>query len=269
MHYKNKRVLVTGASGFIGKALVYRLNQLGANVCEYDLRRDTYVPEGKASYVFHFGSSSSQILFKRNMLGSVSDTINSFKRVNQFARNLDARLIYPSTGLCSTNNLNEYARTKKLLEDIHLSHNLNALGLRIFATYGPGEEHKALYASVPHIFSTDVIEGRKCLIYGDGMQSRDFIYIDDVIESILILAEHATEPIIEIGSGQKTSFNELFGIIRETYRGEDCDEAIYVPAPQSYITETKADTKILHKYYKPETYLDTGISELIKHIIKL
>jgi UDP-glucose 4-epimerase len=268
MNYKGKKVIVTGYDGFIGSALVKSLADLGADVLAYgkDIRGYQDIEQEvnyTIDYMFHFAGPSSQVLFNRNPEYCADVTINGFLNVARACRKNGTKLIYPSTGVLSQGPVNEYARCKKILEDIHLGSGLDALGLRIFAGYGPGEGHKRDYASVPYLFTQDFIQERQPIVFGTGRQTRDFIYIDDLVRAIMVLAEEATEPIIDVGSGKKTSFNGILDLIAAVTK--KMIQPIYVKAPENYVHETFANTSLLSKYNcLPATTIAGGISNIIE-----
>lgn len=243
MNYKNVKVGVTGANGFLGARIVDALTTLGADVVPImgDLRDDDTLrfdmndSSGNMRYLFHFGSPSSQVFYKKNAIYHVEATIGGFVNIAKKCQENGTKLIYPSTGSLSASHMNEYAMCKKVLEDIHINDNLDALGIRLFATYGPGEERKGEYASVITQFAKEMLLGNKPVIYGDGQQKRDFIFVDDAVFNILDKAA-STSGIIEIGSGKQHTFNEVVSTINEVIGTNITPE--YVDKPQGYLDET-------------------------------
>lgn len=270
MDYRNKVCLVTGASGFIGSALATKLEHLGAIVLRFDgdVRSFDYWREycgHELDYIFHFGSPSSQVLFKRNIEYCIEATIQGFMNAVKLAKLCNAKLIYPSTGLVAQDRYNEYARCKKVLEDIHLNSGIYALGLRIYAGFGEGEAHKADYASPIYIFARDMMNCKRPVIWGDGKQKRDFIYIDDLTNYIVRMAEEHDEPIAEIGSGQAVSFNEVIKLINRNL--EVKIKPKYIKKPANYYDETLCDTtKLFEKYGRPHFSLEEGIQQCLKSL---
>lgn len=265
MKYKGKTVAVTGLDrGFIAKALADRLVKEGAEVIAlrgdirdsrtFDLLDYTY------DYLFHFGAPSSQVQFKRNAEYCVDSTINGFINAVDACRKHGVKLIYPSTGLLSHGESNEYARCKKICEDIALNSSIDSLGLRIFATYGPGESLKRDFASIPYLFARDYVEEKIPVIFGDGNQVRDLIYIDDTVNAVMILAEEANEKVIDVGSGVSTSFNDVIKMISPDLKPK------YINMPENYVAETHADVTVLHKYYIPEVSVKQGIKKIVKEL---
>lgn len=266
MNYQGKIVGLTGADGFLGSALAKGLRDQGAivKVISGDIRDpETFnrVVDYTMDYLFHFAAPSSQILFKRQSLYSADVTLNGFINAAMICKQNGVKLIYPSTGLLSQGDTNEYARCKKLCEDIHLGENVDAIGIRVFATYGPSEGHKRDYASVPYLFIRDMVNGKRPIIYGDGRQVRDFIYIDDTVEGILRIAEEATEPIIDLGFGKQTSFIRLIRIANEHLNM--AIEPIFVDKPVDYVEKTSADLSIMKRYYQPLIGIDEGIGRIV------
>lgn len=268
MNYDNKKIAITGAKGFIGYALTRALKKAGAEVqiLDGDIRdRRTFdILDHTFDYLFHFAAPSSQVQFKRMPTYCMQTTVTGFMNAATAAKRHGIRLVYPSTGLLSSDKLNEYALCKKFCEQYAAGKTMDAIGLRIFATYGPGEDHKRDYASVPFLFARDVVNGLNPTVFGDGKQVRDFIYIDDVVNAILILAEECPDPIIDIGSGDPRSFNDICEILGEV--NNSTVQPLYIEAPGGYVQETGADPKPLRKYYQPKTPLEDGITLLVNHL---
>lgn len=266
MNYNGKKVAITGSTGFLGKHLVRGLKAQGATVIELhgDVRDHATFSERldhTYDYLFHFGAPSSQVLFKRRALYCAETTLLGFIHAANVSKRLGIRLIYPSTGLLSSPHTNEYARCKKVCEQMALGEGLDALGVRVFGTYGPGEGHKADYASVPYLFIRDALEGRQPVVFGDGHQKRDFVFVEDTVNGILQLAERCAEPLIDLGFGKSYSFNDLLFMIADV-TGQEIDP-IYHPKPGGYVDETVALTEELHRYYQPKIDLREGIERTV------
>lgn len=267
MNYHNKNIAITGGTGFLGNNIGFALEEAGANVkyLSGDIRdRLTFEPlDYSYDYLFHFAAPSSQVLFKRKGPYCIEATIAGFMNASQACEKHGVRLIYPSTGLLSSGRFNEYAMCKKLCEDYASNLGVDSLGLRIFATYGPGEAHKADYASVPYLFIRDVLDGRQPVIFGNGEQVRDFIYIDDVVSAALVLAEECSHPIIDLGSGESTAFGQIIIEMQEILK--KIINPIYIDKPTGYVTETMADISRLTEFYVPEVDFKAGIERTIRH----
>lgn len=264
MNYQNKLVGITGYDGFIGKELVVALQNEGANVVA--LQGDVRDPltfsvlTHEYDYLFHFGSPSSQVLFGRQKAFSADVTLTGFANAAAACKKNGIKLIYPSTGLLSQERTNEYATCKLMCEQYAQLMDIDSLAIRIFATYGPGEGHKRDYASVPYLFARDMVEDRAPVIFGNGEQVRDFIYIDDTINAILTLAERCNDRVIDVGSGHKISFNEIIRELKVITAGPD---AVFVERPGNYVDETLADPTRLHQFYIPKITFAEGIARTV------
>lgn len=268
MNYRGKKVGLTGSNGFIGSALAQSLEDEGAEVVDLfgDIRdRKTFDRlDYSFDYLFHFAAPSSQVLFQRKPTYCMQTTLVGFMNAATAAKRHGIRLIYPSTGLLSMGEANEYARCKRLCEDFAAGKNMDALGIRIFATYGPGEQQKADYASVPYLFARDMVAGKSPVLFGDGNQSRDFIFIDDTVRGVMTLAEECSAPIIDLGSGLNIKFNDII-----SYINAELDDDIiprYVPAPYNYVEKTAANISDLSDYLLPEVDFRAGIARTVAFI---
>jgi len=163
--------------------------------------------------------------------------------------------------------LNSYAKSKALLEklaDVYQP-KVDALGLRILAGYGPGEAHKGKIASVVYSFCRDMVYGKPPVIWGDGSQRRDFIFIEDVASIALTLATNCHEPVVNVGTGKDISFREIVGLINKALKNNI--EPVYVEKPQLYLEKTLADTSLLTRYYKGDfTPLSKGLEAVIRSL---
>ena len=95
---------------------------------------------------------------------------------------------------------------------------LDFTALALANVFGPRQEPAAevgLEGQVVAIFCRKMLAGRPCTIYGDGTQTRDFIYVDDVTAALLAAREAGGGELLNIGSGRETSINELFAQLAE------------------------------------------------------
>ena len=267
MSFINKKVAVTGHTGFLAGHLCDWLYAHGAQVYKLvgDVRDSATFAELDYSFdfLFNFGAPSSQILFKRSPDYGIDVTVNGMRNAIKACEQNGIKLVYPSTGLLSHGQANEYARGKQICEDLARGARCDILGVRIFGTYGPGEEKKRDFASVPFLFMREMLEGKAPVIFGDGSQKRDFIYIEDTVNSIVTLADKAGESIVDVGTGVPISFNELVAILNEELGTDITPE--YIHKPGNYIDETGADPTLLNRYYKTKFDFRKGIKELISY----
>jgi UDP-glucose 4-epimerase len=217
------KATITGRNGLIGRALWSELSEMGWQLYPY-LRPDV-------DFVFLFGSPSSTVQYEQGMEHCFRQTINDFLDAITFCRDHNIRLIYPSSATVQNGNT-PYAHAKACLEEIQAAFGIG-LGLRIFAGYG-SEEHKGDYASVIYKWCKQVKRGESPVVFGDGTQTRDFVYVTDIVDTIIGNLGH--RGILDIGTGVNTSFNEVLDTIHEVSGKEVV--ATYVDKPPRYIEST-------------------------------
>lgn len=230
--------MITGENGFIGSALLKELN--ARNI--------------KDDYFFFFGSPSSQILFNEDS-GCIRETIEPFLDACDYCKRHRLKLIFPSSATVYNNN-NSYSRTKSALEDIVEAYGIDYLAFRIFAGYGPGEEHKKDYASVIYQWIKQMKKGERPVIFGDGKQTRDFVYITDIVDNIVNNLDKSG--VIDIGTGINTSFNEIVKIINKELNTNIKPK--YIGKPVNYINETICKNPI-----KNPINIKNGIKNIIDY----
>ncbi|MGH2748890.1 MAG: NAD-dependent epimerase/dehydratase family protein [Actinomycetota bacterium] len=106
----------------------------------------------------------------------------------------------------------DYLRYYKVVKD------LDYTALALSNVYGPRQEPASevgLEGQVVAIFCRKMLGGRPCTIYGDGTQTRDFVYVDDVVSAFLAARDRGSGELINVGSGKELSVNELYGRLKE------------------------------------------------------
>ena len=83
----------------------------------------------------------------------------------------------------------------------NIIYGMQAIGLRIFNLYRPGENVKGNYASIVSKFLDAKERGESLMLYGDGTQARDLTYVKDATDMILKILENGNEPLYDIGTG--------------------------------------------------------------------
>ena len=101
----------------------------------------------------------------------------------------------------------------------HRVYGLETVALRYFNVFGPYQDPDSHYSSVLAIFCRKMLAGEQPTIYGDGQQSRDFTYIDNVAEANLLAAAAPAEKVsgrmMNTASGSRITLNEAFAMLRE------------------------------------------------------
>jgi UDP-glucose 4-epimerase len=178
-------------------------------------------------YVFHQAALSSAPLSVADPLPTFETNIRGTLNVLLAARdNNVTKVICASSssiyGDCSSplqredlapNPLSPYAVTK-LSGEFYCNvfketYGLNTAFLRYFNVYGPRQDPRSRYAAVIPIFINRLLAGKPPVIYGDGEQTRDFIFVKDVVQANILAAVSDITGPVNIGSGQTITVNKL------------------------------------------------------------
>lgn len=118
--------------------------------------------------------------------------------------------------------LTPYAAAKHMSEVMArtytLAYGLETVGLRYMNVFGPRQDPSSPYSGVLSIFCRAALNHEPCNIYGDGEQTRDFVFVDDVVQANLLAAQLAADrlsntPLFNIGQGKQTSLNEIIAML--------------------------------------------------------
>lgn len=121
--------------------------------------------------------------------------------------------------------------------------NIETVALRIFNAYGPGQPIPPTYPPVIPQFLRQILQKGSVIIYGEGQQTRDFIYVDDVVQALAAAAtaEGINRQVINIGTGTGTSIRQLISIL-EHVTGKEA-QTIVNPGGAAGVSALVADTK--------------------------
>lgn len=117
--------------------------------------------------------------------------------------------------------LSPYAATKKINEiyaaNIQRVYGVPCVGLRYFNVFGPRQDPNGAYAAVIPRWIAALVKGEPCTIYGDGETSRDFCFIENVVQANILAALRAEQPapppIVNVAAGGTTSLKQLYSLI--------------------------------------------------------
>ena len=144
---------------------------------------------------------------------------------------------------------------------------LETVSLRYFNVFGPRQDPSSPYSGVISIFADSLAAGRQPVIYGDGGQTRDFVYVADVVEANISAASSKTAPgeTINIGTDKPLSINNLLRTICKI-RQQPFDPE-YKPGRQGDIRHSSADISRAREHlgWEPVVGLEDGLRALFKN----
>ena len=153
-----------------------------------------------------------------------------------------------------------------LLRSFHEMYGLNYIALRYFNVYGPRMDAFGVYTEVMIRWMERLAKGQPCLILGDGTQTMDFVYVDDIARANLMAANSLlTDDVLNIGTGTETSLIELaaaLGRVMGVHRAPEFGPARKAtPVWKQQADVKKAEHKIGFTATVP---LEDGLRELVK-----
>lgn len=268
------KLFITGINGFIGGHIAREAQCRGYAVSGMDIKAgEGDLPEvtisditdanavedamlaSKPDYVLHYAAITASVEFKRDMARCLRINICGFiNAIDSALKSGCKKFVYASSSAVYADSFSEdsridistqsnyYARAKFMCELIAESHArqhpaMKVVGIRHFNTYGPMGAEKGEYANLINTFIMSKLNREPLIIYGDGSQSRDNIYVGDAVKLVLEVTEKADRGVYNAGSGQSTSFKRLAELI-------DKGNIRYVESPipsQEYQHYTKAD----------------------------
>ena len=175
--------------------------------------------------------------------------------------------------------LSPYAVTKlvnELYADVYArSYGFKTIGLRYFNVFGRRQNPDGAYAAVIPRFIDNMIKGEDIYINGDGETSRDFCYIDNVIQMNILAAladDKDKNNIFNVALGERTSLNQLFERIKDslTHHGiKDINQPIYRDFREGDVRHAQADISKAKRIlgYEPTHKFNEGIKEAIEWYI--
>ncbi|WP_298741690.1 UDP-glucuronic acid decarboxylase family protein [uncultured Chitinophaga sp.] len=278
-----KRVLITGAAGFLGSHLCDRFIKEGFHVIgmdnlltgnikniehlfplpefeyyHHDVTKFVHVP-GELDYILHFASPASPIDYLKKPIQTLKVGSLGTHNLLGLAKEKKARILVASTSEVYGDptvhpqteeywgNVNPvgprgvYDEAKRFMESItmayHNFHGVETRIVRIFNTYGPRmrlDDGRALPA-----FMSQALTGQDLTLFGDGMQTRSFCYVDDLVDGIyrLLLSDYHLP--VNIGNPEEITLKQFAEEII-TLTGTK-QQIVYMPLPKDDPKQRKPD----------------------------
>lgn len=298
-----KKIIVTGGAGFIGSNLVealcrnntvYVIDNLHtgsrSNLADADRSGNVIFKRADAGdlsklmfdsdLVYHLGMYSASPMYKKDpvLLGEVT---RSMVKVLEYVKEAGIPLIFASTSSIYNGirpphrenaryNITDYytegrifgERASELYSKLH---GCNIAAMRFFSVYGYHEKAKKGYANLVSQFMWGMQNSERPVVYGDGTQRRDFVFVTDVVDALIRARNVRGFDVFNVGTGKNYSLNEMISLLNSKMETNIKPKYIKMPV-KNYVAETLADvSKARRKLgFKAKTTLDRGISLLLK-----
>src|SRR5512133_282650 len=293
--------LITGAAGFLGSALANQLAREGHQVRGLDdlstgdpqaLGPDVHFTRGdvndrpklwtllqEVDCVYHLAARVSvqeSILYPREYNAvNVGGTVSLMEAMRDVGVR---RVVLVSSGAiygdqpkqplceCMTPNPRSPYAVSKLAAEYYVNTigdlwNIETVSLRVFNAYGPGQHLPASHPPVVPYFLRQALHQGSLVVHADGNQTRDYVYVDDVVSALVAAstAPNLDGLVINVGSGRETSVRELVKTVLDV-TGSQVD-VIYNPKTNAGVSLMCADLTLAAQKlnYKPSISLEDGL----------
>jgi nucleoside-diphosphate-sugar epimerase len=150
----------------------------------------------------------------------------------------------------------------------HRCYGLETVSLRYFNVFGPRQDPTSPYSGVLAKFVTQMLKGEQATIFGDGKQSRDFTFVDNVVEANLLACQadgkKVAGRVFNVATGQQTDLRQTFQMLKELigYPGD----VKYGPERAGDVKHSLADISRAEQYlgYKPKVDFEEGLRRTIE-----
>ena len=257
-----------------------RITFIKGDVCDKGLVEDIVA---KVDFIFHLAADVGNVRSIKdpvaNMEVNVRGTLNLLEAC--LSSNIQ-RFVYSSSAAIygearylpidedhPLNPESPYAVSKLAAEKyvfaFYKVHGLPTTSLRYFNVYGPRQEGSE-YGNVIPIFLRRIGEGKPLIIFGDGNQTRDFVFVEDIVQANILAATQpqAIGGIFNIATGKKTSVNELAELV-EKITGKNT-QIIHNKPRAGEVRDSQANLEKAGKTleYKPQISLEEGLLLILK-----
>ena len=299
------KVLVTGGAGFVGTHLVKRLLEGNNKVnviddlstgkkqniidestfFEGDIRENNLLAEAAkgCEVIFHLAARvelQKSIIdpsdcFSVNVTGTSNVIMETLKQKNRrliFASSCAVYPLDPKTSLTEDmSNMGDtpYAMSKVMGENMmqfyHKVMGLNYSALRCFNIYGIGQRSDSSYAAVIPKFIDAAKRGKNLQLFGGGFQTRDFIYVDDIVDAYLLMAKSQKVGEFNVGTGNDISIKELAHIVINIVQSKS--QIQNMPSKDGDATRSCSNIEKIKfaSQFQPQFSLEEGINLILKH----
>ena len=245
--------------------------------CDLSKEKNLFLLFKNTKFVFHLAGLSKTIESIKNPKKYYKANVIATKNILNACRKVKIKkLIYAASASCYGNprqiptsekakikNLTPYAKTKWKAERLVINEsklkNFSSISLRFFNVYGPRSLATNSYSSVISIFLKQKLKNKPLTIYGDGSQTRDFIYVSDVVNVMLKAAKSKIyKQIFNVASQKSLTINKIAKIFGGKIE--------YLPPRKGEPKYSEANIKKIKTLlkWKPKVSINKGINYLLK-----
>ncbi len=296
------KTLLTGGAGFIGSNMAAELLSIGREVTVLDnfftgdrnnippgvevihKACEDFTTKEKFDEIYHFGVYSSSPQYKKNpkFCGAA---INGMISILETARQSNCPVVFASSSslyselepphkedmIIKVTDYYTEARfaMERMAELYNRLYGVKSAAMRFFSVYGPNEKAKGEFANILTQFLWSIQKNEKPLIFGDGKQTRDFIYVKDIIRGCMTAMNGLKEnkfrrEVFNLGTGVETSFNQIVDALNKAL-GTNLQAEHKENAIKNYVSRTRADTRKAKNIlgFEAKTTLADGVNKLI------
>jgi UDP-glucose 4-epimerase len=318
--YANKKILITGASGYLATNLTDKLKHINCTIVRLTRQESLKELEGVATIldvcadvtqkntwqavlenvdiIFYFAGQTSVYIAEKNVWADLISNVSPIIHLCEQCQENNSNPIVVFAGTATETGLTNstYPRRRLLddpitIYDIHklsaekylkyYSRNgvLRATTLRLANVYGPGPKSSSSDRGIVNMMIRKALNNEPLTIYGDGKYTRDYVYIDDVINAFLMVPlqiEKTNGWHFEIGSGIPNTIMEVINMIASLVKNKT-DQDVFIkhidePANLSQIESrnfvANIDGFMKLTGWRPNLSLEEGISQTINYLIK-
>jgi len=283
--------LVTGDTGFIGSNMRELLIEENVEVIGFSRRMGFDIFDmnqlrkavKKCDIVYHFAAEAKPGESVLNPVHTVEVNLKGSLNVLEACRHSGVPLVYPSS--CEIygdsripikedfpiNPPNPYAASKAAVDRLcytyYRCYDLDVKILRLFNPYGPRQQLNKIIPT----FYFQAVRNKPITVYGDGSDTRDYVYIDDIVRGLWLARKLPAGEVINLATGKATTNLEVAQLIKEIVGSRS--EIIFVKYPKAFGgiknqvgSYEKAERLI---GWKPETSLKEGVKKTIEWLSQL
>lgn len=216
----------------------------------------------QARYVFHLAALPSVIRSIEDPLATHDVNITGTLNLLLQARDAGVERLIFSSSCAVYGDAPEFPKTEEMLPCplspyalsklagehygrlAHELYGLQTYALRYFNVFGPAQDPASHYAAAIPLFIRALLRGKPPVVYGDGEQTRDFIFVDNVVRANLACCEApaaAAGAVYNIGTGVRTSVNRLLGTLADMLHSDVAP--VHQPARPGDIRDSQADIR--------------------------